>query len=403
MIAAIGTEQSDIRCPLCGASGLSIFYEVTGVPASCNLLWKSKDEAINCPKGNIKLAFCSFCTFVTNIALEPEKNQYGDRYDNSLFYSPHFQDFAKKLATNLIQRYDLHNKSIIEIGGGKVDFLSLLIKLGNNHGLRLDPFCTKVEDKSRKANDLVRSIPSFYPGLEGSNKADFIFSYHEFEHMNYPKKFLSILRKMISNNPKTHVFFAVPNALKAFEEGDFTDIIYEHVSYFTVPSLFYLFSSCGFNISEVTESKNEIFDSIYIDATPKTGTKSGFKPNSKQEAGEIKDYVTSFAVKSTNAIEKYRSRVKQLLNAGKRVVMWGAGARGTTFLNILNDSRIEYAVDMNPRKQGMYIPGAGQKIVEPRFLLDQQPDYVILANPAYETEIRHIISNLEIETEFILI
>jgi len=36
-------------------------------------------------------------------------------------------------------------------------------------------------------------------------------------------------------------------------------------------------------------------------------------------------------------------------------------------------------------------------------LHDQQPDYVILANPAYETEIRHIISNLEIETEFILI
>ena len=37
---------------------------------------------------------------------------------------------------------------------------------------------------------------------------------------------------MLGHNSKTHVFFAVPNALKTFEEGDFTGIIYEHVSYF---------------------------------------------------------------------------------------------------------------------------------------------------------------------------
>jgi hypothetical protein len=403
MIEAVGNEQSDNHCPLCGSSGLWIFYEVTDVPASCNLLWRSKDEAINCPKGKIKLAFCSFCTLVTNIALEPEKNQYGHRYDNSLFYSPHFQDFAKKLATKLIQRYNLHNKCIIEIGGGKVDFLSLLTELGNNHGLRLDPFCTKVEDKSGKANNLVGSSPSFYSQPDGCNKADFIFSYHELEHMNYPKNFLSILRKMLGHSSKTHVFFAVPNAPKTFEEGDFTDIIYEHVSYFTVPSLFYLFSSCGFNICDVTESKNEIFDSIYIDVTPKTRTKSSFKSVSKSRVGEIKDYTTSFADKSTNMIEKYSRRVKQLLNKRKQVVMWGAGARGVTLLNVLKDSRIEYAVDINPRKQGKYIPGTGQKIVEPKFLLDHRPDYVILANPAYENEISHVISNLEIKTEFILI
>ncbi len=400
MTKTIGNKQSDFHCPLCGSPGLWVFYEVTDVPASCNLLWKSKDEAINSPKGNIKLAFCSFCTFVTNITLEPQKIQYGHRYDDSLFYSPHFQNFAKKLAANLIQRYDLHNKGIIEIGSGKVDFLSLLVELGNNHGLRFDPFYTKVEDKSRKS---VESIPSFYPQPERSNKADFVFSYCELEHMNYPKNFLSNLRIILGCSSKTHVFFAVPNALKAFEEGDFTNIIYEHVSYFTIPSLFHLFSSSGFNISEVAESKNEIFDSIYIHATPNARTKSSFKPDSKPEAGQIKDCITSFAARSTNTIEKYTSRVKQLLNKGKRVVIWGAGSRGVTLLNILKDPRIEYAVDINPHKQGKYVPGTGQEIVEPRFLLDYKPDYTILANPAYENEIRQIISNLEIKTEFIQI
>jgi hypothetical protein len=102
-------------------------------------------------------------------------------------------------------------------------------------------------------------------------------------------------------------------------------------------------------------------------------------------------------------IEKRGDQVKQLLDNGKRVVMWGAGARGVTILNVLKDPRIEYAVDINPRKQGKYVPGTGQKIVDPKFLLDFKPDYIILANPAYENEIKQIVCNLEIKTEYILI
>jgi hypothetical protein len=384
MIEAIGNEQLGIHCPLCGSLGMRVFYEISDVPASCNLLWESRDEAINCPKGDIKLAFCQFCTLVTNIALEPKMNQYGQRYEDSLFYSNHFQNFAKELASNLVQRYDLHGKNIVEIGGGKVDFLSLLNELGSNRGLRFDPLHTKVEDKF----------------LCVGNKADFVFSYCELEHMNYPRNFLVNLRRVLNYDSKTHFFFAVPNALKDFKEGNFTNIIYEHVSYFTIHSLFYLFSSCGFEVSEVSESKNEIFDSIYIDSMPRSRR---VKPELKPEAGEIKYYINSFAAKTISTIEKCSDRVKQLLNKGKRVFLWGAGSRGVTLLNILKDPRIEYAVDINPRKQGKYVPGTGQKIVEPKFLLKHQPDYIILSNPAYEDEIRQIISNLKIKTEFILI
>jgi hypothetical protein len=403
MNKAIQNEQSEIHCSLCGSSGLLVFYEMVSVPASCNLLWTSKEEAINCPKGNIKLAFCSSCTFIANYALEPEKNQYGHLYDNSLFYSQHFQNFAKKLAANLTQRYDLHNKTIVEVGCGKVDFLSLFCELGGNIGLRFNPAQLEGKDESRSTDNLAESIPRFHNKLNQDRKIDFVFSYHELEHLNYPKGFLGVLRQIIGHSKHARVFFAVPNALKAFEEGDFTDVIYEHVSYFTVPSLFYLFSSCGFNIDQVSESKKEIFDSIYIDATPKIPTKLSFKPNFKTEASEIKHCITLFAAKSAKTIEEYSSRVKQLLNKGKRVVLWGAGARGVTLLNILKDPRIEYAIDINPRKQGKYVPGTGQKIVEPKFLLDYQPDYIILANPAYENEIRQIINRLQINPRFILI
>jgi hypothetical protein len=376
---------------------------VKEVPASCNLLWKNKNEAIGCPKGHIKLAFCRSCTLITNLAIQPEKNQYGHLYDNSLFYSKHFQDFAKELTETLIQRYNLYNKRVVEVGCGKVDFLSLFSEFGHNKGLKFNPACAQDRDSHRKGDYLVGSIRDSCSTLKSDLQVDFVFSYHELEHVNSPENFLNFLRKMVGENSRTCFFFAVPNALKAFEEGDYTDIIYEHVSYFTVPSLYSLFSFCGYGVSKIEEFKNESFDSICVDAAPRRDMLWDFKLNSKSAFAQIEDCVRKFAIKSRNNIRRQGERLDQLLDEGKRVVVWGAGARGVTFLNIFEDHRIEYAVDINPRKQGMYIPGTGQRIVRPEFLLNYQPDIIILANSAYKKEIKQLMVNLGIEAKLVLI
>jgi len=85
-------------------------------------------------------------------------------------------------------------------------------------------------------------------------------------------------------------------------------------------------------------------------------------------------------------------------------VIWGAGAKGVTFLNTLNlRDQIEYAVDVNPRKHGMFIAGTGQQIVPPEVLRDYQPDVVIVMNPLYEHEIQQIAKNLGITIECVCV
>jgi len=90
------------------------------VPVHCNLLWTSQDAARHCPRGDIKLAFCPVCGFITNLVFDSVRLEYAQRYENSLFYSPRFQDYARSQAARLIQRYDLHGKDIIEIGCGHI-------------------------------------------------------------------------------------------------------------------------------------------------------------------------------------------------------------------------------------------------------------------------------------------
>jgi hypothetical protein len=396
-------QLSAYRCPLCGSSELWFFYNAMNVPASCNRLWKNKSDAINCPKGDIKLAFCRSCTFVSNMAIEPEKNQYDAGYDNSLFYSAHFQDFAKKLASTLIEQYGLHSNNIVEIGGGKVDFLTLLIELGKNRGFRYDPFHSKVEGTIQKTSSSKISVSNSLPFLGEEKKIDFVFSYHELEHMNDPKTFLRNLRTMLDQSASAKVFFSVPNALKAFKEGDYSDIIYEHVSYFTPPSLYYLFSSCGFKVSNIKETKGEIFDSYHVHATCKKSKTKHMKPTPARKLSQFEKIILNFSEKTLFNIKERSQQITRLLNEGKRIVVWGAGARGVTFLNFLRDQRIEYAVDINPHKHGMYIPGTGQKIVSPKYLQEYRPDFIILANPAYGEEIKRIVNSLKIETAYLLI
>ena len=57
---------------------------------------------------------------------------------------------------------------------------------------------------------------------------------------------------------------------------------------------------------------------------------------------------------------------------------------------------IKYVVDINPNKKGKYIPGTGQQIVEPEFLVDYQPHLIIIMNPIYESEIRNMLENLNL-------
>ena len=73
---------------------------------------------------------------------------------------------------------------------------------------------------------------------------------------------------------------------------------------------------------------------------------------------------------------------------GKKIVLWGSGSKGVSFLTTLSvPEEIEYVVDINPYRQGHYMSGTGHKIVGPEFLKEYQPDVVVVMNGIYCEEI----------------
>ena len=94
-------------CPACGGAEMSVFYEVKNVPVNSVLLVHSREEALNFQRGDLVLAVCPLCGFISNIAFEEALTQYTAAYEATQGYSPTFNKFHRSLAQDVIDRHPI--------------------------------------------------------------------------------------------------------------------------------------------------------------------------------------------------------------------------------------------------------------------------------------------------------
>jgi 2-polyprenyl-3-methyl-5-hydroxy-6-metoxy-1,4-benzoquinol methylase len=326
---------------------------------------------------------------------------YSAAYENSLHFSQRFRQWAEDAAARLVQKYQLQDKNIVEIGCGQGDFLEILQRLGNNRVLGFDPSYMPEQTAQDVEKPAITIIPKAYSEISGDYPADFICCRHVLEHIDRPLEFLKNIRSSIGQRKDCVIYFEVPNALYSLEQLGVWDIIYEHCSYFTSESLAKLFLRAGFEPIEVAEHYDGQF--LTIEAHPGD---DDAKPLSDRKwvVSNIRDLIDNFQNVYREKVHSWRSTLSEPGSQNSRIVIWGAGSKGITFLNTLNISykQIEYIVDVNPRKYGKFVPGTGQCIVGPEFLKEYRPDTTIIMNPIYQNEIQIAISELDIVTNFLL-
>ncbi len=375
------------KCPNCGSSNFSVFHQVRSVPVHSCLLLDNQGEARAFPRGEIRLALCESCDFIFNAAYDPAMRNYSSGYEEQQSFSPRFSAFARELAADLIDRYQLKRKKILEIGCGKGDFLALLCELGGNEGIGIDPAC----DPGRigwSAKGSLKFIQDYYSEEYASLEADLVCCRHTLEHIPGTREFLSMVRRAVGNRRNTTVFFEVPDVGRVLREIAFWDIYYEHTSYFTLASLARLFESCGFSVLRAARG----FDNQYLllDAQPGSNPSSAQAPELDPEY--TRQDVAHFVKDYANKMNWWRHFLQEGEDGRKRMAIWGSSSKCVSFLTTLEiGDEIEVVVDINPYRHGKFLAGCGHQIRPPEFLRDYRPDIVILMNPIYREEIgRHL-------------
>jgi hypothetical protein len=101
---------------------------------------------------------------------------------------------------------------------------------------------------------------------------------------------------------------------------------------------------------------------------------------------------------------RWRNYIAQQQVKKRRIIVWGAGAKTVTFLNIVDPmgAVITHVVDVNPRKASRFIGGSGQQIVGPSALTELRPEVVVLMNPIYREEIASTLQALGLHPELLV-
>ena len=386
------------KCSACGSTNVREILQINDVPAHCCLLWEEKEEAINCPKGDIYLNFCNNCGHLYNQVFDPELMAYTQDYENSLHFSPKFQKYSQDLVKRLTETYQIINKDIIEIGCGKGDFLKMICEYGKNKGYGFDK-SYEPEIDSGVNLESVEFIQDFYSEKYSSYPADFIITRYVLEHIQDPGAFIGEIKSIIDSKKRIIFYFEVPNILYTLRDQGIWDLIYEHCSYFSAPSLTSIFENLGFEVKNVSE--NYLGQFLSIEASTHRNTSENYKPYISIE--EVSSLVENFSASFNHKISEWQNKLNNYRSKGKKVVAWGGGAKGVSFLNFLKtEGFIHEIVDINPRKQDMYIAGTGQKYILPEQLVTLSPDVVILMNPIYEKEISNTLKELNLSPEVLI-
>ncbi|MGH3111912.1 MAG: class I SAM-dependent methyltransferase [Gaiellaceae bacterium] len=376
-----------------------MFHEQGSIPVhSCRLV-ETREEALAFPRGTLRLAFCPDCGFITNTAYDAALQDYGVAYEETQGFSPRFRDFARTLAQRWIERNDLRGKTVLEIGCGKGEFLSLLCELGENRGIGVDP--AFVEERlSTEAGDRLRFIRDLYDERYAHLETDAVVCRHTLEHIAPVADFLALVRRTLGDRSGTLVLFDLPDVLRVLREPAFWDVYYEHCSYFSAGSLARLFRRSGFRVIALERDYDDQY--LVIDALP--GADDGSRPLPLEESPEeLRQDVVSFRRSLEEITGRWRARLVAARADGRRAAIWGAGSKGVSFLTTLDvGEEIAYAVDINPFKQRKFLAGTGHAVVGPAHLLEEPPDLVVAMNSIYLPEIRAQLDGLGLQATELL-
>lgn len=360
-------------CPACGHSlQAEVIYFQDHLPIQSCLQPATAAEARAIERRELALVGCTGCGLVFNRSFDPTTQRFDNGYEETQAFSAVFRAFADRLVDALIERWRPAEATVVEIGCGKGDFLERLCQRADCRGIGIDP---AFEPGRRPAVPEVSFERRLFGAEDVGRRADFLICRHTLEHIGPVGEFLRQVADFCRGGGVREVFFEVPDARRIVAEGAFWDVYYEHANYFDAHAFEAAFEHAGMTVTGTRALFHEQYLGLFATVQP-------------DQDPLPTDASATFA--AWRGLEDARADWQQRLEAHTApVVIWGSGSKGVAFLaGADRRHRVVAAVDINPHRQGRFMPGTGQPIIAPEALIALQPATVIIMNPAYRDEIR---------------
>ena len=385
-------------CPACGGQNLTEIYWLNAIPVQSCVLLDSADEARAFPRHGLQLMFCETCGFVFNAIFNLALVEYSSTTEESQHFSGTFNRFAKGLIAEIASYYDLEGKRTLEIGCGKGDFLQELVRQTGTIGVGVDPGFLPERLPGTDSREIAFQREYFDPATIAT-APDFVVCRHTLEHIPEVGRFVGEVAEVAGGRAEVGIFFETPDVRRVLADGAFWDIYFEHCSYFTLGSHARLFRRAGLNVTRLYLA----YQAQYIIQYAEPG--SGGRPLPQEDdLATLRNLAAEFPTKVAEIRAYWTDFVRSRYGAGKRVAIWGGGSKGVSFLTTIElTEEVAQVVDINPYKQGKFLPGTGHQVIGPEALKEAPPDVVIVMNQVYLPEVGTQLAEMGLAPELVAV
>jgi len=375
-----------MKCRNCNLDIDTVFIDLGSSPPSNSYL---TTQTINEPEKwyPLKAMVCSECWLVQTEDFVGADEMFSADYAYFSSYSKSWLEHVKDYVENMIKRFSLNeNSRVVEIAAND-GYLLQFVKKKNIPCYGIEPTHSTALSAREKGIEIIEAFFSVNLAndlVAKGRQADLIVANNVLAHVPDINDFVrgfSILLK--SEGIAT---FEFPHLLNLIEYNQFDTIYHEHYSYLSLSAINGIFNNNGLSVFDVEElpthggslrvyvQRSDVAHHSVRDSVSDTLQREKYKglmnldyyKGMQQRAERIKIDLLEFLVLAKNQ--------------HKKVVAYGAAAKGNTLLNYsgVRNDLVNYVVDKNPAKQYKYMPGSRIPIVEEKHIKIDKPDYVLI-------------------------
>jgi SAM-dependent methyltransferase len=381
----------EASCRSCGSPKVSVFLSLGDLPLSDGFV-SAQHLSREDKRYPLDVAFCQDCTMVQILETVPPETLFDDEY-------PYFSSFTD----SLLRHSAAHVAERIE--DRRLGDTSLVVELASNDGyllqyyakegipvLGIDPAKGPVEAARKKGVDTIHAF--FTRDLaeklaKEGRRADVIHANNVLAHVADTNGFVAGIGMLLKEDGLAVI--EAPYVRWLIEHGEFDTIYHEHLCYFSVHSLDNLFRRHNLYVNRL-EPQNIHGGTLRIFVGKQDAPDQTVKDHLAEEKKlgiDTFDYYEHFSERVNSIRSELSQMLGDLKKQGKRIVGYGAAAKGTIMLNYVGIGRdtLDFVVDRNTHKQGRYVPGVRLPIEAPARILETQPDYVLILPWNFKEEI----------------
>jgi SAM-dependent methyltransferase len=334
----------------------------------------------------LKIKVCTHCWLVQTEDYAQADELFSDDYAYFSSTSSGWLAHAASYAQAMIQRLKLNSNSHV-------------IEIASNDGYLLKNFvaagipCLGIEPTAGTAaaaeNLDIPVLREFFGEAVGkqltanNQQADLIAGNNVYAHVPDINDFTRGLKAALKPNGTITLEF--PHLMRLIENTQFDTVYHEHFSYLSLYTVERIFNAAGLRIWDVEQLPTHggslrIYGCHTEDARSRNPEVDKLLAVVAQRGMQTLDIYQNFQARANKVKDDLLSFLLEKKRAGKKVVAYGAAAKGNTLLNYtgVKPDLLPFVCDAALSKQGKYMPGSHIPILPPTALAENAPDYVLI-------------------------